>query len=78
MPYLNENLKNLSVKQYFENILIWKLEKKSKLSINNTAVRLFIIFTLPYRAWSSIVIVHEKSGFCLRFFEISKKWQKLF
>ena len=37
-----------------------------------------ILFTLSYRVWSSIVIVHEKSGFFASFFRnISKTVQTI-
>ena len=44
---------------------------------NRQIILLFVCFytiynTLPYRAWSSIVIVHGKSGFLLFFRNISK------
>ena len=34
---------------------------------NNINFFTYFIFTLPYRVWSSIVIVHEKGGFLASF-----------
>ena len=48
----------------------WKAEGSQRIS-KTTNPKYF--FTLPYKVWSSIVIVHEKSGFLLLFFRnISK------